>query len=113
MSDLTIVTNQTGPASIVTVSGRVDSETAPQLEAALSAITSQGASKIIVNLSELEYMSSAGLRSLVGAAKSAKNGGGELKLAAIPQMIQSVMYTVGLDKMVNVYANVEEASASF
>ena len=113
MSNLTIVTNQTGAVSIVTLSGRVDSSTAPQLDEALSALTSKGASKIVVNLGELEYISSAGLRALVKAAQAAKAGGGALKLASVPEAITSVMYTVGLNQVVESYADAEKAAASF
>ena len=113
MSNLTIVTNQTGPASLLTLSGRVDSQTAPELDAALADLTSKGASKIVVDLSKLEYMSSAGLRALVKAAQAAKSAGGALKLAAVPDAIISVMYTVGLNQVVDTYADAAKAAASF
>ena len=113
MSNLTIVTNPSGSASIMTVNGHVDSQTATQLDDALSALASKGTNKIVVNLGELAYMSSAGVRALVKAAKAMKAAGGELKLAAMPEMVKSVMYTVGLDKIVNLYATVDEAMASF
>ena len=113
MSNLTIVTNQTGAASVVTPNGRVDSQTAPQLDEALAALTAKGNCKIVVDLGKLEYISSAGLRALVKAAQAAKAGGGALKLASVPEAIQSVMYTVGLNQVVDTYADAEKAAASF
>jgi anti-anti-sigma factor len=55
---------------MITVKGRVDSATAPQLAQALEAANDGGKYKIVVNMSELEYMSSAGFRALLAAQRN-------------------------------------------
>jgi len=113
MSNLSIVTNKFGDASVVNLIGRVDSQSAPELDAALADLAAKGTSKIIANLNELLYISSAGLRALVKAAQTAKADGGALKLVSVPESIHSAMYTVGLDQVIDSYASVAEAAESF
>ena len=70
-------------------------------------------SYVVVNLKGVDYMSSAGLRAIVKAAQAAEGKGGTVKLASVPEDIQSVLYTVGLNQKVNSFASVTEALASF
>ena len=58
-------------------------------------------------------MSSAGLRAMVNAYQSAQKAGGSLRLAAVPESIESIMYTVGLDQILVSYPTDQEAVASF
>jgi len=113
MSNLSIVTNKFGDASVVNLIGRLDSQSAPELDAVLDDLASQGISKIIANLNELLFISSAGLRSLIKAAKVAQADGGALKLVSVPEVINSAMYTAGLDQIIDSYASVAEAAESF
>ena len=60
--------------TVVTLTGRMDAVTAPVFEKSLSEMIAQGAQVFIVNLSALEYISSAGLRCILATAKKLKNG---------------------------------------
>ncbi len=99
--------------SVVKVAGRVDSETAPKLEAALTALLNANRNKIVMNLQAVDYMSSAGLRAIIKAYQAAQKAGGNLRLAAVPDTIESVMYTVGLNQIVMAYPSDQEALAGF
>ncbi len=109
MSTLSINTNALGGASIVTVSGRVDSETAPQLDDALSALTGGAGPKIVVNLKGVGYMSSAGLRAIVKAYQAVQKTGGDLRLAEVSNAVEVVLRTVGMMQMLKSYSSNEEA----
>ncbi len=99
-------------ALVVSASGRIDSETAPAFDAKLTEAVDTS-SYVVVNLKGVDYMSSAGLRAIIKALQAAQNKGREVKLAAVPEEINSVMYTVGLNQKVASFASVDEAVASF
>jgi anti-anti-sigma factor len=101
-----------GGATVLTVGGRIDSETAPAFDAELTKAIGSN-SKLVLDLKGVEYMSSAGLRAVIKASQAVEKGGGAIKLASVPEEIASVMYTVGLNQKLGSFASVEEAIASF
>jgi len=113
MSKLSLETDNTQSVSVMKVKGRVDSETAPELDSALSKLTADGRNKIVLNLQGVEYMSSAGLRSLVRALKDTQGSGGDLRLASVPQGIEGILLTVGMMQMFKMFPTSEEAAAGF
>ena len=62
--------------SLVTVSGRVDSNTAPAFEDALKDAIEGGQHNLVLDLNDVDFMSSAGLRAMVSALKACKGAGG-------------------------------------
>ncbi|MEZ4594177.1 MAG: STAS domain-containing protein [Chloroflexota bacterium] len=58
---------------LVTVSGRIDSSNAAEFEGGLKELTNNGRSNLVLNLSGVSYMSSAGLRTLVSTLKECKS----------------------------------------
>ncbi len=113
MLNIASSTDEAQGLSVVKLEGRVDSETAPQLEAALTALLDANCKKIVINLKDVEFMSSAGLRAMVAAYQAAQNAGGSVRLAAVPESILSIMYTVGLNQMLLSYPSDQEAVANF
>lgn len=107
--NLTITVNSHNVAELVTVSGRIDSNTAPGLDNTLQDLLNDGKRKIVLELSEVSYMSSAGLRALV----SAKKAKGDVRLAAVSERVAEVLELSGLDAMFNTYADSTAAMGSF
>ena len=97
----------------MSVRGRVDSETAPQFDTALSKLLRDNRNKIVLNLQGVEFLSSAGLRALVKALKDAQGAGGNVHLASISQPIEGLLLTVGMNQMFKVFSTSEEAAAGF
>ncbi len=98
---------------LVKVTGRVDSASASRLEAALQEILERKRYNIVLDLSGLEYISSAGLRAMVSTQKACKERGGQLVLAAIPEAIRDVLDLTGLDALFTAYPDVVSAVGSF
>lgn len=107
-----IMTDEKENAFIVTVSGRIDSETAPAFDAELTRAIGIN-SNLVIDLKGVDYMSSAGLRAVTNASQAAQKAGGIVKLASVPKEVMSVMYTVGLNEKIGTFATVDEAMASF
>lgn len=112
MAMLSIETNQMQSASVIKVNGRVDSDTAAELDDALTKLL-QDNNKIVLNLEGVEYLSSAGLRSIVKAYQNAKKSGGNVHLASASASVEGILLTVGMLQMFKLYSTSEEAAAGF
>jgi anti-sigma B factor antagonist len=84
---------------LITIKGRVDSVEAAHLVAALETALSQGKYKIVIDMSGLEYMSSAGFRALGDAQRnSQRHRRGEVILAQVPERIREALDLVGFSE---------------
>lgn len=109
-----ITTKPLKRVDLVTVSGRIDSATAPELERALKAITDGQRFRIVVDMGGMTYISSAGLRTLIAALKRCKRWNrGDLRLANMPPRIVEVFELAGLTPLFKVYLDAVEAVGSF
>ncbi len=101
-------------ATLIEVNGRVDSTNATQLGEALNQQIDAGHHMLVVDLSNVEYMSSAGLRELVAALKKArKTAGGDVRLASLSPRVREVLELAGLDTIFHVYPTQVEAVGSY
>ena len=91
---------------VVTLVGRLDAVTAPQLEAALEKVAS---GHLVLNLNTLEYISSAGLRVILAAAKRQRGGGGDLHIAALQESVAKVFEISGFNTIFNIYDSEDAA----
>jgi len=109
-----VTSTQMKHCDLVKAVGRVDSFTAPQLAETFRAITDAGRFKIVFDMSDVEYMSSAGLRVLIDVQKTAKKWNrGELVLAAVNPQVYSAMELVGFVPLFRIMDNPTEAVGSF
>ena len=84
MDELSIKSERNGNTDVIIVSGRVDSVTAGTLDEELEKLV-RSDNRIVLDMKDVSYLSSAGVRSIVRAAQSAEKSGGALKLARIPK----------------------------
>lgn len=110
---ITVNSEMQGNVSVIAVGGRVDGFSAPQLEKALDGAVSAKHYKIVVDLKETEFMSSAGMRALLKARMDAQDKKGELRLAAPSDFILDSLKLVGLDKLFHIYPTRADALANF
>lgn len=110
---MNIETRELKHVSVVKVSGRVDSATAPDLEKSLQSLLDSERTRIVMDLQETEYMSSAGLRVLVAMHKAAKKNGGGLCLAQPSARVKEVLDLAGLTPVFDLYPDVVEAVGAF
>jgi anti-sigma B factor antagonist len=112
-SNLTISTETFKRASLVKAVGRIDSSNAAQFDSALKNVLEEGHSNIVLDLSEVSYMSSAGLRAVVAAHRESTKKRGTLCLAAPSERVSEVLSLAGLDSIFTVYDDVTSAVGSF
>lgn len=108
-----ISTQDSGAVTVVAVSGRVDSSTAPGLEDALKQLVDAEKTHIVLDLLDVEYMSSAGLRAMVSTLKSVKRVNGDLRIANPSARVEEVLRLAGLTSIFGIYRSRDEAVGSF
>jgi anti-sigma B factor antagonist len=109
-----ITVKKVDSCDIVLVKGRIDSFTAPELYSQLTKLTDDNRYKIILDLNEVVFVSSAGLRILIDIQKTCrKNNQGELLLAGIPNRVYETLELAGFTPLFKFYDNVGSAIASF
>jgi anti-sigma B factor antagonist len=72
-----------------------------------------GMTKIVADLSQVNWMNSSGLGILISALTTVKNSGGELKVAAATEKIKNLLTITKLTKVIKLYDTVEDAMADF
>jgi anti-anti-sigma factor len=108
-----IATQDYDKVSVMAVSGRVDSATAPDLENALKQLVDAEKNQIVLDLKNVEYMSSAGLRAMVSTLKAVKRVNGDLRLANPSPRVEEVLRLAGLTSIFSVHRTRDEAVSSF
>jgi anti-sigma B factor antagonist len=98
---------------LLEVGGRVDSMSANELGEALNGVIDKGHSHVVVDLRDVEYMSSAGLREMVSSLKKVQKAGGDLRIANPSERVMEVLELAGLDTIFKIYPTQVEAVGSF
>jgi anti-anti-sigma factor len=104
-----ITTRQQGAAWIVALAGNLDSMTSPKAQQELDAIVSGGAQRIAVDFTSLDYISSAGLRVLLGVAKKVGAKGGALRTFGLNQTVREVFDISGFSTILPVFPSESDA----
>jgi anti-anti-sigma factor len=104
-----IQTRKERNAVLVSVRGRIDAMTAPEFEKTLSDLISKGEINFLLNFSMLEYISSAGLRSLLATAKKLKEKEGKIWLTGLKGPVEEVFKISGFTSIFKIFDSEEIA----
>lgn len=103
---------QAGEVAIVKLAGRLDSSAAPGAEESFTQVLRGGALHLAIDMSKLEYISSAGLRVLLVVAKKVQLGKGKMVLFALAPNVREVFSVSGFDKIFAIQPDAAAAVAS-
>ena len=98
---------------VIKLHGKLDEQTFTEFNEEIERQYNAGMRKIIVDCSHLGYVSSYGIGALVRAQAKLRRQGGEMKLAAIQSMVADVFRIVRLDRLLDIYGDIEFARESF
>lgn len=98
-----------GEIVVLGVKGRLDNETAPTLERRLTEAFAGSGRRLVLDLRQLEYISSAGLRVLLLAAKRAEETGSRFVVCGLSGTVQQVFEFGGFLKVFRILASREDA----
>jgi anti-anti-sigma factor len=99
---------------LIKVSGRIDSYTSPQLMSQIDILISSGRYKIILDLRDVTYVSSAGLRVMIDAQKKCRlNSRGETVLLNLPPRVYETLELAGFLPLYELFTDKEYALEHF
>jgi anti-anti-sigma factor len=117
---LTVTSRANAGITFVKMQGSLSATTAEQGNQDMKKIVDAGAKKVILNLADVDYISSGGIRVLILACKQLNNVQGQMKIAAAKGMVKEALQASGFDLLNRVYGESiqlcnteEEAAAAF
>jgi anti-sigma B factor antagonist len=104
---------QQDQTTVVSITGSVDALTAGELtDLLLENIDSQHV-RMVVDLGEVDFMSSAGLRAIMTSLKESRKHGGDLRLAAAQPGVEKILKMSGFTSIMKSYSTLDQAVSSF
>ncbi|MFZ2487397.1 MAG: STAS domain-containing protein [Anaerolineae bacterium] len=114
MADFSIETQELKRCVLVTLQGRIDSSKAPLVEASLKELFEAGHYRLVVDMSGVDFVSSAFLRVLISASKTVRRfNRGNIYLAGMQPRITEVFDLAGLLPLFKVFDDQTEAVGSW
>jgi len=104
-----INTRKEGNVLVILLKGRLDAVTAPDFDKRIEGLLSEGEKEMIINFTELEYISSAGLRSILATAKHLKAKGGRILLAELRGAVKEVFEISGFYSIFQIFGSEADA----
>ena len=98
---------------IISLKGDLDAKSAPDLTQFFNNQISEGYVNFVVDLKELDYSSSAGIRIFLGSARESRQNGGDLRIADVQPQVYKIFSLSKFDKIVKIFPTVDEAVNSF
>jgi anti-anti-sigma factor len=96
-------------AVVVSVKGRLDAVSSAELEKELTALMAEGEADFVIDFGELDYISSAGIRSILVVAKKLKAKEGYLSICALKDLVKEVFEISGFNSIIPIFESVESA----
>ncbi|MCL4510694.1 MAG: STAS domain-containing protein [Bacteroidetes bacterium] len=113
MNEFKVLTRDSGNAVVMELHGFLDAHTAPELEKTFSELIGKGKFNIVVNFSELNYISSAGLGVFMAYIDEIRTNHGDIKLANMQQKVYNVFDLLGFPFLYEIYKDQDEALRKF
>jgi anti-anti-sigma factor len=110
--DLTIVPKNDGVA-VVEMVGDLNLLCASDVRTSLAAAVNDGQRRLVVDLSQVKFIDSSGLGALISGLKSARQAGGDLRIASPGEQARVVLKLTTLDRVLRPYDSVEDALDGF
>jgi anti-sigma B factor antagonist len=99
-----------GTHVVLAPEGKFNLVAAPPLKARIEELVAAGKSRLVVDLHAVDFIDSSGLGALIGGLKSARQQGGDLRIAAPGEQVRAVLKLTNLDRILSPFTTVEEAS---
>jgi anti-anti-sigma factor len=110
---MNIIERDQDGVTLFELDGRIDTQGAVDMDLALQAAVSGGKHKMVLDMARVEYISSAGLRTLADVLTRNREAGGDLKLVALSRKVLRVLRIIGFDRFFSLYDTVEAAINDF
>ncbi len=105
--------NKNDIAYIIELSGRLDAETAPELEERINYLFEREELKYLIDLSKVDYISSVGLRVLLMLAKKTKSSSGKVVLCNLQEQVYEVFEIAGFTSIFQIAPDQDQGLKMF
>ncbi|MDI7276323.1 MAG: STAS domain-containing protein [Anaerolineae bacterium] len=106
-------TRELAGAAVIRAAGRLDALVSPELDQAISQVVEGGQVRLVVDCTDVSYISSSCLRVLLLGARRARELGGDLKLCCLSERVQQIFALAGFDLVFDLCPSEDEAVAAF
>jgi anti-sigma B factor antagonist len=113
MENFEVAREDHSDVSILRLKGFLDAHTAPKFEQAIQQLLSERRYKIIVSMSDLNYISSAGLGVFMGFIEEIRDNKGDIKLSNMPDKVYKVFDLLGFPALYQIYKEETEAAKKY
>ena len=113
MENFEVLREDKSEISILRIKGFLDAHTAPKFEQAIQDLVNESRNYIIVSMTELNYISSAGLGVFMGFIEEIREKGGDIKLCCMSPKVFKVFDLLGFPALYEIYDKDEEAIQKF
>jgi anti-anti-sigma factor len=107
-----IIESKQGAVTVLSLEGRLDAVSAPELERKATALAAAGETRIVIDCARLEYVSSAGLRVFLSTAKRLKAVQGRFALGAAVEQVREILEMAGFATVLPVLKTAQDAVAA-
>jgi anti-sigma B factor antagonist len=104
-----IMVSEKAGITVLRLIGNLDTNSTPELDAHLSRLTDTDTRRILVNLGEVDFVSSAGLGALLWAAKALAPCGGTISVCDPNEAVRHAFDASGFSKILRVFENEQDA----
>ena len=108
-----IIKEEKKDITLLKINGKFDAVSAPEVETVIGKVIGGGAKKIIINLEKVHYISSAGLRTLLIAAKDIKAEKGKIVICSMAETVNKVFEISGFSTIFETFDTEAEAIKRF
>ncbi len=98
--------------AVLHLNGRLNMVTATKLRELVTSTVAQGHTRIAIDLSKVQSIDSSGLGALISGLKTARQAGGDLRIASPNEQVKLVLQLTNMDKVLTAYDNAESAFSS-
>jgi anti-sigma B factor antagonist len=105
------ITSRRSPSDVVPLKGEIDLHVSPTVTAALNDVIDQKPERLVVDLSEVTYIDSAGLAALIQALQKVEGYGGKFMLSGLQETVRSIFEISRLDQVFQIFPDADAALA--
>jgi len=113
MENFEVAREDRSDVSILRLKGFLDAHTAPKFEQAIQQLLTERRYKIIVSMSDLSYISSAGLGVFMGFIEEIRDNNGDIKLSNLPDKVYKVFDLLGFPALYQIFKEENEAANKY
>lgn len=110
---MNLVPQASSQATLVTLAGRLDTNSVGRFKTAITELAEQGAVLFVIDFSQLRFLDSSGLGALVSLLRLLAQKNGDIKLACLSPEVKSLFMLTRLNRVFDIFESVQSALAAF